>query len=215
MTLINWLSLLTRVMSDLVVEADAAYLVGQTKDNAQSVLARGVELFQKRLIPTMACLRNDNSFGYFGYCGFGFNQGALRDCGIPEKALAAVDYSGEIGDTINTLTELISLARFARQKGWKKICLIASPFHQLRSFITAVTAIDREYPPLKIYNCIGLPMPWNQQVVHSQGRLTGSRAELITEEFQRIKRYQNVSNLPYPLVSVERTLEYLDWRDTA
>lgn len=213
MVLINWLLLLTRVMSDLAVNTDAACLVGQTRDNAPSVLARGAELFQRCLVPTLACPRSSGSFEYPGYCGFEFSWNALRGYGVPQEAIMAVDYSGKVGDILNTTTELISLARFAKQERWGKICLVASPFHQLRSFITAVTVIDREYPSLKIHNCAGLPSPWNQRVIHSQGTLVGSRTDLAKEEILRIERYQQDGNNPYPLVSVERALEYLDWRD--
>lgn len=204
----DWLMLLTRVMSDPVVKTDIAYLVAQTTDNAQSVFSRGAELFQQRFVLELACQKGGDGFGY---CGFDYCRSSLINLGVPRETIIGVNYSGEIGP-INTLTEMISLVRFARQNKWQRICLVAAPFHQLRSFITAVTVVDRECPSLKIYNCVGSPLPWNQRAVHSQGVLTDFRASLITAEIERIERYQN-DGKPFPLVSIRRALDYLDRRD--
>ncbi|MDP3727664.1 MAG: ElyC/SanA/YdcF family protein, partial [bacterium] len=162
---VEWLVLTSRVMSDEVVQADAAYLVGQTRDNASSVLERGAELWQKRLVTRLACQRGGDAAGY---CGWDFSLRTLQILGVPPDAVVAV----EARETKpNTLTELVSLALLAKQSGWVRILLVASPFHQLRSFITAVTAANREHPSLRIYNCVGLPLPWNERVIHSQGVL--------------------------------------------
>ncbi|MDO8558262.1 MAG: hypothetical protein Q7S09_03695 [bacterium] len=207
---IAWLQLLTRIMSDEVVGADAAYLVGQTKNNASSVLKRGAELWKDGLISSIAILGGGEGFGY---CGYDYSVEKLVDYGCPHVAIEDIPYRFEFGDNvINTLTELITVVRYVKIWGWQRLYLVASPFHQLRSFITAVTVADREYPGLKIYNAVGAPLQWNATVVHSQGVLTGTRLDLIEAEVKRILAYQQ-NSMPYPLVSTERAFAYLVERD--
>ncbi len=197
-------------MADERAAADAAYLVGETKDNAWSVFAEGVELLRKCFVPKIALQKGGNGFGY---CGYNYSVECLKSHGVLEREMEDIEYRFVFGDRIiNTLTELITVVRFAKVKGWRRIYLVAPPFHQLRSFITAVTAVDHEYPRLKIYNRVGGPLPWNQKVVHSQGVLTGTRLEILAIEIANIQKYQK-DGKPYPLVSVERTLEYLEERD--
>ncbi len=210
MALHELLVLLTRVMADVSRAADAAYLVGQTRDNAASVLCMGAELLRQDLVPMLAVQKGG---GNSGYCGFNYCLDALRNLGVPPEAVAAVEFPEEMGRA-NTLTEHISFARFAKQSGWGQILLVAPPFQQLRAFISAVTAASREHPALKIYNRVGWPLPWNQVATHSQGRLTERRTDLIIAEVERIGRYQR-DGQPYPLVSTDAALEYLDRRDDA
>ncbi len=66
-----------------------------------------------------------------------------------------------------------------------------------------------DYPSLKLYSHPGVPQPWDEVVTHSQGQLTGTRAELIAEEQKRIDRYRASGELA-PRAAI---LEYLRARD--
>ena len=72
-----------------------------------------------------------------------------------------------------------------------------------------VTAALREYPSLKLYSHPGAPQPWDEVVTHSQGKLRGTRAELIAEEQMRIERYTAQGDL----LPRESILAYLRTRD--
>ncbi len=43
--------------------------------------------------------------------------------------------------------------------------------------------------PEAVYNLPGAPQRWDEVVTHSQGKLCGTRAELIAEEQRRIEQY--------------------------
>ena len=205
----DWLAL-DCILTDKVARADVAYLVGETKDNARSVLERGADLWKRGLIPKLAIQKGGDGFGY---CGFGYSVEILKRLGIPEQDIVGIEYRFEFGErVINTLTELITAVRFAKKQEWRRLCLVAPEFHMRRSFLTAVTVIDREYPSLKVYSRVGTPLPEDEMVVHSQGTLTGTRLELATAEDKRIVNYQK-SGSPYLLVSVQRALVYLEQRD--
>ena len=202
---IEWLQLLTRVMADNLPAgiADVAYLVGETK---------GAELLEDSRARIIAAQKGGDGFGY---CGFQHSTEFLKALGVCDKDIMGIEYQFEdFNDKVNTLTELINTVRFARDHGWRKLLLVAPHFHQLRSFITAVTAVDQEYPELKVYNCLGNRLDWNEPAVHSQGALHATtRFDLIEGEMKRIVAYQK-DGQPYPLVSVERALKYLKERDT-
>ena len=74
--------------------------------------------------------------------------------------------------------------------------------------MTAVTVALREYPELLLYSYPAVAMPWQEEVVHSQGTLKATRSELIHMEFERINKYQNKGDL----ASFEEVLTYLNNR---
>ena len=76
--------------------------------------------------------------------------------------------------------------------------------------MTAVTVTLREYPELLIYSYPGEAMPWQEEVVHSQGTLKAKRRDLIQEELERIEKYQSKGDLASP----EQVLSYLNKRET-
>jgi len=75
--------------------------------------------------------------------------------------------------------------------------------------MTAVTVSIRAYPELLIYSYPGAAMPWQEEVVHSQGTLKARRRELIQNEMERIEKYQDKGDL----ASFEQVLNYLNRRD--
>jgi hypothetical protein len=83
--------------------------------------------------------------------------------------------------------------------------VVSSPFHQLRAFVTIVTAISREYPALKAYSQTGEPLEWNESVSHSQGELKGTREDFIYTELDRIDLYHGKGFL----VSLDEVKDYL------
>lgn len=213
----DWLLLLARVFSDEVPphKPDAAYLVGETRDNAASVLVRGAKLWKSGVVPKIAVQANGEGYGY---CGWDYSRQILLREGVLFSIIEPMFIGSEYIEAkcVNTLSEMISVVRLAKEKLWKSIYIIAPPFHQLRSFLTVITALDREYPELKVYNWPGLPLSWNENVVHSQGVLTGSRIDLFLQELKRIQAYQTATSthpLLMPLISIERALQYLDQRD--
>ena len=112
---------------------------------------------------------------------------------------------------LNTLIESEALIRFAKQHGYRSLFVVAPPFHQLRALMTAVTVALREYPELLIYSYPSVAMPWQEEVVHSQGTLKAKRRDLIQEELERIEKYQGKGDLAL----FEQVLNYLNKRETA
>lgn len=185
---------------------DGLFLFGQTADNQHAVFRTARRLHREGTINKVLCL---GAPALSGYPGFAAWQEALQQTGFPADAIEAVPPHPANPELLHTLIEATSLARHAKQKGYTRLFVTASPFQQPRAFMTAVTAALREYPNLYLYSIPGEPQPWQEEVTHSQGEVTGTRANLIAGEMKRIKEYHRQGDL----ASVGDVLDYLNRRD--
>jgi hypothetical protein len=204
--MIEKVELVTRILCDLQPKspADGAYLYCQTKGNQMSTFQTAVFLIQNILSPKVLILKEKEKSGYLGFSEWTHQ---LHQLGITAEQIELVKNDG--ASELNTLTESKALIRHARRKGYCSLYVVASPFQQLRAFMTAVTVSVREYPELLIYSYPGVTMPWQEEVIHSQGKLIAKRRELIQKELERIDTYQDKGDL----ASFEQILTYLNERE--
>ena len=202
------IELLTRVLCDLQPKnpTNGAYLYCQTKTNQQSIFQSAHFLINNVLTYRILIL---NTKAKSGYPGFTEWKQQLHKLGLSENQIEGV--SNTEPSMLNTLTESEAIIQFARQHSYHSLFVVAPPFQQLRAFMTAVTVALREYPELLIYSYPGVAMPWQEEVIHSQGTLKAKRCDLIKEELERIEKYQNKGDL----ASLEQVLSYLNNRETA
>lgn len=184
--------------------ADAVFLYGQTQDNQCSVLSAAHELFTERRVRKILMADSGPKSGYPGYPVW---EKELCNMGVPEGSIRGFDL-GET-DSINTLIEANAMIRHAKQHQYTDIYVVASPFHQLRAFMTSITAAQKHYPQINIYSYSGHPLPWPEHVAHSQGETSGPRRELIGGELDRIVKYQQKGDL----ATDSDVLHYLNQRD--
>lgn len=199
----------TIVLSDPLPERlDMIYLVGSTEDNEGSVLAAAISLMEHRSGTDIA-LGNYPEHGA-NYTGWREWPDCLRAF-LNEPSILLIDRYDE-AEITNTYTEEVVLARYLKiHPGYRKICIIAPPFHQLRSFISAVTAFrENGLGHISIFNQPGTPLAWDEAITHSKGakRVEGgdryihaARHTLIDEEFDRLLKYKN-------LLPPSKVLEY-------
>lgn len=183
---------------------DAAYLFGETADNEMSVLKRAFDVYwgewtSRVVIPGIGPIA--------GYPGCSAWRTRLMGLGIPPESILLA--GSETQAVSNCYTEAMHFVALAKASGWKRAAVIAPHFHLPRCFITMVSGALQDYPALRLYAVPGVPLPWQETVVHNQGVLNASRADLIATEFERIVRYTEKGDL----LPVERILEYLDARD--
>ncbi len=178
--------LLLRTLADVrpsgVVEG--AYLFGQTAPNQDSVFAAGRELVERGGVRKLLISDCSPKSGYLGATAC---RQTMIESGIPAGTIEEVPM--EPTKILHTLIESEKVVRFARAQGYRRLIVVSSPFHQQRAFMTMVSVALREYPSLKLYSVPGAPQPWDEVVTHSQGKLCGTRAELIAEEQRRIEQY--------------------------
>jgi hypothetical protein len=198
--------LLLRILADVrpseVVEG--AYLFAETEPNQQSVFAVGRELVEHGRVRKLLISDCSPKSGYIGAAAY---RRAMLDFGIPDAAIEEVPM--EPTEILHTLIESEKTVRFAKARRYERLIVVSAPFHQERAFMTMVTAALREYPSLKLHSVPGVPQPWDEVVTHSQGKLQGTRAELIAEEQNRIDKYTALGDLA-PRADI---LKYLRARD--
>ena len=178
--------LLLRIFADPppagVVEG--AYLFAQTEPNQQSVFVAGRALIEEGRTGKLLISDCTPKSGYIGATAY---RQAMIESGIPADVIMEVPM--EPTEILHTRIESEKVVRFAKARDYQRLLVVSSPFHQERAFMAMVTAALREYPSLKLYSVPGAPQPWDEVVVHSQGKLHGTRAELIAEEQKRIEKY--------------------------
>ncbi len=201
------LELLIRILCDIqpATSTDATFLFGQTEDNDTSVLTKAQQLLEANKTALILFMHTPPTNGYPGYESW---KKALTKAGVVAHYIAGVPMLE--APILHTLIEAESLMTYAREQGFHSIYVTATPFHQPRAFMTAVTAALRIYPELKIYSQTGTSLPWLEEAVHSQGKTTGTRNQLISGEMERIEKYQKQGDL----ASVELVLDYLNKRDS-
>ncbi len=197
--------LLTRVLCDSRPKepVDGIYLNCQTKSSQDVVFQTAKFLLDTSYTPKALILDTDAKSGYAG-CDK-WNKW-MQETGIHQEQIKGV----EIGETssINTLIESEALIRFALRHKYRSITVVAPPFQQLRAFMTAVTVALRMYPQLRIYSYPAIAMPWQEEIIHSQGTLKAIPSKLIHAELERIDTYQKKGDLSL----FEPVLAYLNQR---
>jgi len=198
--------LLLRILADVRPSevAEGAYLFAQTEPNQESVFAAAAELIERGRARKVLISDCSPKSGYIGAAAY---RRAMVRFGIPTSVIEEVPM--EPTEILHTLIESENVVRFAKARGYQRLMVVSAPFHQERAFMTIVTVAMRECPSLKAYSYPGAPQRWDEVVTHSQGRLRGTRAELIAEEQKRIEKYTAQDELA-PRAKI---LEYLRTRD--
>ncbi len=179
------IELLLRILSDVLPErADAAYLFAETEPNQESVFWAGRQLLAHGRVGKLLISDCTPKSGYIGAAAY---RRAMVDYGIAASAIEEVPM--EPTPILHTLIEAQTVVRHARSRGYRTLVVTSVPFHQERAFITVVSAAIKAYPALQVYSHPGRAQPWDELTVHSQGKLRGTRAELIAEEQKRIDLY--------------------------
>ncbi len=187
-------------------EADLVYLVGQTRSNESSVLDKAAEL--KGLIGLIGYNGTEEACGF---PGFDHWKQELLSRNVAAGNIVGIEGSLVMADQkqiIHTLSELEAMVVYAKQQKLERVVLVAPYWHLLRSFMTAVLACRRQYPSLRVYPVLGVPLLWDEPALHSQGKVGGIRADFMFQETVRLFAYYEQGNLP----SAEETLAYMQQR---
>jgi hypothetical protein len=199
----------TIVLSDSVGVSGKLYLFSETVDHERSVIAAAVRHVESHSVSEVAVIDDTEDS----------TKGVYRGASVWEEELGkrqVIPIRIPLGDChLQTLSEAFAVVKYALGAGWSDLTVSAPPFHQLRCFISMVTAIKHLNPGgLRVYNFPGAPLDWHQGCRHSQGVLTGTRLQFVVEELRRIVKYQR-EGTPVLLVSSDEVLEYIRWRDQA
>jgi len=194
------------VLTDCCLSAGVpVYLFSETVDNEASVLAKGVQLLQGGRVSGLAIVK-DIAGANRGYPGAESWHDQLITRGVPSEKISFI----RCENLLHTYVEAQALVMHAQRYHWRKVVIVAPPFHQLRAFMAVVSAMKLlRFDDLRVYNQVGSKLSWDEDVFHSQGKLQATRRELVVTELRRIYLYHEKGDL----VSIDEALEYLAWRD--
>lgn len=198
--------LITRVLCDAATsgKVEAAYLFGETRDNQSSVLKAAVFLYGLGPVKKLGLCGLSEGHGYPGFENW---RDELVEMGVKKEGIFSVPPSDKFPPS--TDAEAWGLINYAKSNGWKNIFVIAPPLHQLRAFVSTVSAVIKSKSNLMVYSFPGIPQSWEEHITHSQGILKGTRSELLGDELAKIEKYYKNGDL----VSAADVLEYMDERD--
>jgi len=191
-----------RIVNDEKPKLQLAYLFAETGDNQDSVFHSAGELQQSGLAQQFLVIGSEGAENFLGYSQW---TTFLKDRGNID-AVTAVPIDGKL--RVNTLNESVSLLNHVNgeQNG---LYIVASYFHQLRAFMNAASIALGQRISTPIFNYIGRELPWEEKVMHSQGRgLT--RDEWLRQELITIGEYQ-LGGL-VRIASFQDVLRYMDQR---
>jgi len=200
------IELLLRIFADVRPSGivDGAYLFAETESNQESVFLAAQSLVERERVRRLLISGSPPKSGYLGAAAY---RAALIEMGIPTERIEDVPVAP--AEILHTRIESDAAVQFAQAQHYARLLVVAAPFHQERALMSVVTAVLQQDSPLKVYSHPGEPQPWDEVATHSQGRLRGTRAELIAEERKRIETYTARGEL-LPRAAV---LEYLRMRD--
>lgn len=200
------------VFNDKFSDLDIAYLVTETPDNDFSCIETAAVISQRNRYRRA----RGSKIVLIGIAGFTHPaldhpdniQKKLERGGVQSDEIVRINYkdapTGPKG-LHHTGTELAMVARFAIERGCKNVGVIAPPFHQLRSYFHALTAVRRmgvEHQ-VKIFNCPGLWLDWTAMAIHSQGEQKDFRYNILREEIDKVLKYWREGHIISPLDALE------------
>lgn len=184
---------------------EALFLFGQTVDNQESTFDAAEHLYRR--CPGLQILMLAGG-PRSGYPGFDPWQRALTARGIAGNDIHPLPPADS--PLLHTRIEALALIRHLQEKPYRRVGVVAAPFHQVRAFMTAISVALESACRARIYSFPGTAQPWLEAASHSQGALNGSRLDLIDQELQRIDTYQKTGDL----AGTRAILAYLEERDT-
>lgn len=104
----------------------------------------------------------------------------------------------------NTFEQGTEVMKIITKRGWQKIILVASHYHQLRAYLTFLQAMKNAGLKIVIYNSPARDLPWFQKVIDH------SRKELFESELAKISEYGAKGHI-YP---VTEALSYQEWKES-
>lgn len=102
----------------------------------------------------------------------------------------------------NTYEQAVEVINIAKERGWKRIILVASHYHSYRAFLTFLCVQKTFMPELLIDMASVQNLDWYEETGW------GKRLDLLDAELEKINQYQQKNNV----ASYADGLEYLAWK---
>lgn len=184
------------------------YLFAQTADNERSEFQAAMEMQQKGLATTFWVVNGIEAEGFPGYANWQQGLGKMvgyehvKPLPIPDEVKKCFWREGyqdaktglwiPAHCNVNTLSESQSLVAFAKAEQRLFWRILSTQIHFVRACMTVLSEIIKNGGGISAYCHLGITLPWDEVVAHSQGTQVASREQLLTEDMAKIQRYSNI-----------------------
>src|SRR3989344_3265796 len=163
---------------------ETVYVFAETEDNAYSPLMKAVQLANNGLTRSISISESGTGAGYPGFERYVedlYSYGLPRDFTVENGKIRRIVVTGNP----NTLSEAQALVHDIANRGGD-LGVIAPPFHLVRAFMTAITALTHTAPETasskNMWAIKGTDQPPFQVALHSQGIAKDTRIGLEYDE---------------------------------
>jgi uncharacterized SAM-binding protein YcdF (DUF218 family)/glycosyltransferase involved in cell wall biosynthesis len=160
-----------RASDAVVVFAGGVGESGRAGGGYQERVKHAVDLYNQKLVPGMLFV----SGFVFAFHETEVMRALAMDNGVPSDAIALESRAD------NTRTFVQRSAETARQRGWRRVLLVSSPYHMRRTLLTW----HREAPDIEV---IPTPVPVSQFYAHERGASL-EQIRGIVQEYAAIASY--------------------------
>jgi hypothetical protein len=187
--------LISLIASDVLKHANAIVIL---EGDGINRIRKGCELFHSQWAEELIFSGGiDNP----GLGSFPFNKisGEFEKYNIPEDKVIVESRS------LHTRQQAEEIIKLSVVNHWKRIILIASPYHQCRAFLTFLKVLQENLleEKIELINCSADGLSWFLQ------NEWGRRIDLIKEEFDKIDEYSHLGHI----AKISDALKYFEWKE--
>lgn len=121
----------------------------------------------------------------------------LLKAGVKAEAIIHEDRS------LHTRAQAVEVVKMAKDKGWKKLALVASHEHQYRAYLTFLREVLDTKSGIILYNAPARNLGWFKETKW------GERFNRLEQEFNRIEKYSAMGHL----ATFAEAIEYQKWKE--
>ncbi len=157
---------------------------------------KAVSLYNQHWAPKIVFSGNITDYDY-GSFPFEEVLPRMLEAGVPEGDIVHENVS------LNTREQAVEVVRMARQRGWKKLILVASHEHQYRAYLTFLREVLDSQSGITLYNAPVRNLEWFVD------KGWGTRLERLEAEFARIEKYTAMGHL----ATAQEVIDYQQWKE--
>ena len=182
------------VDNDCLTKSDAAILL---EGDGLFRFQKAVDLYNCGLVSKVVFSGNiiDKDYGSYPFEEI---KPFLLKGGVKEEDLIHEDRS------LHTRQQAIEVVKMAKEKGWKKLALVASHEHQYRAYLTFLREVLDSGSGIILYNAPVRNLNW---FIDSGW---GIRLDRLAGEFERIEKYSALGHL----ATADEVIEYQKWKES-
>lgn len=180
--------------NDRIVKADAIIVL---EGDGYYRVDKAAGLWKEQWAPVVAISGGSNNPSYGSYPA-ALMKKHLRRAGVLSSRILLDEKSQ------NTKEQAEEMMVWAEKKGWKRIILVASHYHQYRVFLTFLKAMRERRMKLILMNAPARGLSWFKK------NPWGRRIDLLSSEFQKIARYGRNGDI----ASFLEGIEYMKWKES-